>query len=440
MSTIPSITPTLADNPVQGLVDLFLRANFRAPGASTHAGVSDNVFFWIYAISTFFFVLLMVLMVYFSLRYRRQPGRAPERSRSHNTFLELSWSVIPTIILVWMFFEGFWGYTDAIVAPVNATELQVTGQKWNWSINYPNGAASPISTRTRRMDTNAPEEVDANAPHGAVDTPIFVVPEDKPVSLRMSSIDVIHSFWIPDFRVKFDVFPNRYTSLWFQTKPVDWADVHKTDKTKAGLQYKYQDHWVFCTEYCGDNHSEMYAVCRVVSQADYGQIIKEWAEPTGTPVEIGQALYKIKGCNACHTLDGGKNVGPTWKNMYGHAVQFSDGSSRTDEQMTGTEFANYVRESVLTPAAKIVQGYPNQMQSYDGRLNPKEIAAIIAFQSSNLLTDRPAPDLSNVLKPEQLNLFKDTAGTPSSNQPTPGTPSNIPGAPSQNPAPAKPQK
>jgi cytochrome c oxidase subunit 2 len=284
------------------------------------------------------------------------------------------------------------------------------------------------------MDSDdAPAEVDPKAPQAAVDTPIFVIPEDKPVSLRMSSIDVIHSFWIPDFRVKFDVFPNRYTSLWFRAKAVDWSAVKKTDKTKAGLVYPYQDHWVFCTEYCGDNHSEMYAVARVVRQADYDKIIKEWAEPTGTPVEIGQALYKIKGCNACHSLDGSKNVGPTWKNMYGYPVQFSDGSSRTAEQMSGVEYANYVRESVYTPAAKVVATYPNQMTTYQGRLNEKELAAIIAYQSSNLLTDKPAPDLSNVLKPEQIDLFKDDAGkAPTPNQPTPGTPSNVP--PQSNPS------
>jgi cytochrome c oxidase subunit II len=102
------------------LMRAFYDMNFRGPGQSTHAAHSDWLFFWIFAISTFFFVLLMVLMVYFSLKYRRRPTQAPERSRSHNTFLELSWSVIPTIILVWMFFEGFWGYADAVVAPAQA--------------------------------------------------------------------------------------------------------------------------------------------------------------------------------------------------------------------------------------------------------------------------------------------------------------------------------
>jgi cytochrome c oxidase subunit 2 len=425
MSTFPSIIPTLAENPLQGLVDAFLRFNFRAPGSSTHAAVSDIVFFWIYAISAFFFVLLMVLMVYFSLRYRRLPGKAPERSRSHNTFLELSWSVIPTIILVWMFFQGFWGYSDALVAPANATELQVTGSQWSWKIDYPNGAASPLSTRSRGMDSDPVVERRPEDPEGAIDTPIFVVPENKPISLRMTSTDVIHSFWIPDFRVKFDAFPNRYTSLWFQTNPVDWTQVKRTETTKAGLVYQYMDHWVFCTEYCGDNHSEMYAVCRVVKQADYDKILKEWAEPTGTPAEIGKALYTIKGCNACHSIDGSKNVGPSWKNMYGHGVQFSDGTSYTDQQMTGVDFANYVRRSVFEPAAQIVQGFPNQMQSYQGRMTEKELAAIIAFQSS--ISDRAPADLQSVLKPEQLKLFETPTGATGATGTT-GAPSNTPPA------------
>src|SRR4051812_18493776 len=215
----------LAESLYGKLEDAFLRLNFREPGSSTFAGQSDLLFFWIYAISAFFFVLLMALMVWFAFIYRRKPGRVPERSRSHNTFLELSWSVIPTIILVWMFFEGFWGYTSAVVAPVESEDLIVTGQKWQWSVAYPNGAASPEVTRTRRMgEWDKPAEGSgAAATMAAVDTPIFVVPENHPVSLRLTSIDVIHSFWIPDFRVKFDVFPNRYTSLWFEPKAINPA-------------------------------------------------------------------------------------------------------------------------------------------------------------------------------------------------------------------------
>src|ERR1043165_3210597 len=369
------------------MMDWFLNLNFRGSGTSTISGSSDMVFFWIFLISTFFFVLLMVLMVWFTFKYRRRAGVAPLRSPSHNTVLGLLWSGIPTIILVWMFFAGFWGYTNAVMAPADSTELMVTGAQWNWRVDYPNGAASPITTRARRLVNDGPPSAEEARREAATETPIFVVPEDRSIELRMSSIDVIHSFWIPDFRVKFDVFPNRYTSLWFKASKVDWTRVTDSDTTKGGITYPYQDHWVFCAEYCGNDHSQMYAVCRVVPKAQYDQIIKEWAEPRGTPVEQGAMLYKIKGCNSCHSLDGSKGTGPTWKNMYGHSVEFTDGTSRTDQQMTGVEFANYVRESAFTQAGHIVSGFKNEMQIYQGRLTPKELAAIIAFQSSNLLTD-----------------------------------------------------
>jgi cytochrome c oxidase subunit 2 len=423
MSTAALGSLTLG-NLVQWMEEWFLRLNFRERGSSTFASESDLLFFWIFAISTFFFVLLMVLMVWFAFRHRKRPGAVPERSRSHNTFLELSWSVIPTIILVWMFFEGFWGYTSAVIAPVEAQELMVSGQRWQWSITYPNGAASPETTRSRRMSPHdkAPERTDGLISEAAVDTPIFVVPENHPVSLRMSSTDVIHSFWVPDFRVKFDVFPNRYTSLWFEPTAINPANA-ATGKTAKGVSYTYEDHWVFCAEYCGANHSEMYAIMRVVPLAEYKLILAEWARPTGPWVEVGAKLYKIKGCNACHSVDGSRNVGPTWKNMYGYPVEFADGTRLSAEQMTGVEFANYVRESVLDPSKKLVATYPNQMQTFSGRIAPDEMNALIAYMTS--LSDKKPASLSEVLG-EAGNQTGPDAGAPTPNQPTPGTPSATP--------------
>jgi cytochrome c oxidase subunit 2 len=376
-----TIHPTLAAGGMKALEDWWTTMNFRAPGASTHAAHSDWLFFWIFAISMFFFVLLMVLMVYFALKYRRRPGRAPERSRSHNTFLELSWSVIPTILLVWMFFEGFWGYADAVVPPAQAPELRVTARMWNWSLEYPNGAVSPLISRTRRMVHS-----DAKETHLSVqDTPIFVIPADYPVTLRMHSEDVIHSFWVPDFRAKFDVFPNRYTALWFQAK----FDPQKAltyqpdpDPAKKEFAYPYEDHWVFCAEYCGQLHSEMYAIMRVVPMDVFQRLMVLWSEPTGAPWERGRALYRIKGCNACHSVDGSRLVGPSWKDMYGHEVELSDGSRVTADD-------TYIRESILAPAAKIVKGYPNQMQSYQGQLNDEQLGYLIAYMQH--LSDKGPP-------------------------------------------------
>jgi cytochrome c oxidase subunit 2 len=417
---------TLAAGPFKSMQDLFSKYNFRSPSDSALGEHSDYLFFLIFLLSAFFFVLLMAMMVVFVIKYRKRPGQTPQRSAQHNTILELSWSVIPTLLLVWIFFEGFYGYVDKVVAPTDAQDLTLTAQKWNWSVTYPNGAASSESTFTRTMFTSpgaydAPAKdskvydattgklEDAKQVSGTQGVPIFVVPEGEPVRLRMSSVDVIHSFWIPDFRVKFDVMPNRYTAVWFTSNPLDPDLAHKngwmlnhtiedaaTKKLSSvpltdssGKQYLYNDHWVFCAEYCGQKHSEMSAIVRVVPVAAYQQIVQEWAEPKGSDAEKGSAYYKILGCNACHSVDGSRVTGPTWKNMYGHAVEFADGSRMSDAQMSGVDFDNYVRESILYPSAKIVAGYPNQMQSYQGRANPQQISYLIAYIKS--LSDKAPP-------------------------------------------------
>lgn len=435
---------TLGEGVLSGLERWFTGANFRLPSPSATGEHTDWLFFWIFMLSAFFFVLLMGMTVVFSLRYRRRPGVAPVRSASHNTLLELSWSVIPTILLVWIFFHGFYGYANKVVAPAQATELVISGQKWAWSVTYPNGAQSPESTRARGFNVS-PAGYDLRPAAGGGETrftgvqdvPIFVVPEDYPVKLRMSSVDVIHSFWIPDFRVKFDVMPNRFTSMWFQSPAIDTAraqamgwklqrtvtdpqtsQARRVDfKDPEGNQYWYTDHWVFCAEYCGELHSEMAAIIRVVPVAAYQQIVQDWADPFATTggnlVEVGRILWKTKGCNACHSLDGSKNVGPTWKNMYGYEVDFTNGTRLSPEQMTGDGFANYIREAIYEPAKVIVSGYPNQMQSYLGRINERELEALIVFMRT--LSDRaPAdplvPSGSGGTKPEQGDKGEQTGG------------------------------
>lgn len=363
-----------------GIREWWFEWNFRGPGAeATYSGHSDAVFFLIYALSTFFFVLLMVLMVVFTIKYRRRPGVAPQRSASHNTLLELAWSVIPTVLLVYMFFEGFWGYASIVVPPAEAPELVVTAQRWNWSLQYPNGASSPEMTRSRHMagSRNTALAGPIVGAEGVQDTPIFVIPEGRPVKLRMVSTDVLHSFWVPDFRVKFDVFPNRYNTIWFEpTKIHGTATLPAEGGWKDWAGTPYEDHWVFCAEYCGANHSEMAAILRVVPADVYDQIVAAWATPRGAPHEVGAALYRIKGCNSCHSVDGSRNVGPTWKDMYGK-----------EEQIVGLPTpvlvdANYIRESIYEPGAKIVQGYTNQMQTYLGKINEQELEALIAYMKS----------------------------------------------------------
>lgn len=326
----------------QGLEGLIFRSR---PMSPTAANV-DGLFIMIFWFSMFFFVLLMALMIYWCFfKYRRRPGVPAPRSPSHNGPLEVFWTVVPSSGLLVIFLFGLWTYVDAQVAPSNALSLNLKAWKWGWAVTYPNGAESQWSVT---LDQGGTQSVS-----------IFVVPENTDVALQMISQDVIHSFWIPDFRVKMDVFPNRYTGYTFRTPPLP-ADA------------EYKDHWIFCAEYCGDLHSEMAAVLRIVRHADYVDITEnKWGTGDLTPVQLGERVF-TRMCATCHSADGSSNVGPTWKDAYGTQVPLADGRSVPYD-------ANYIRESIIEPGAKIHAGYANVMPSFQGLVNEDQIAGVVAY-------------------------------------------------------------
>jgi cytochrome c oxidase subunit 2 len=322
---------------------------------------SDFLFMAIFWISMVSFVFLMGLMAIFTVKYRRRPGVAGQRSAAHNTPLELTWTVVPLIVLVWIFFEGFWGYIGGQTGGSLPEEINLQAQKWAWSMTYPNGAASPEQVLI-----------------GPAKQPVFVAPAGRPVLLKMHSIDVIHSFWVPDFRWKQDVFPNRYTAFAFETPPLETLDpaILTTAKHTDGTPYTCIEHYIFCAEYCGDNHSEMAGILRIVSPSDYVKIVTDWAKPTGAPHERGEKWAIIKGCVSCHSgADGSTKTGPTWKDLFGHEVQLEGGGTVVADE-------NYIRESVYIPAAKIVKGFPNQMVSFQGQVNEEQLSDLIAYMKS----------------------------------------------------------
>lgn len=407
-----------------GFFDWFHKAWFRADSATDFGTTTDSIGMWLWWFCTLWFVFLMVLMFAFVAMYRRKKGRIAPRSPSHNTPLEIAWTVIPTLFLVYIFFRGFWSYMDKVVTPGNAVEMNLVAQKWNWNLTYPNGSQSPWQTKI-----------------GSQSIPVYYMPADRPIRMLMSSQDVMHAFFVPDFRIKTDIFPNRYTTIWFKahapaggkTHPRTIADFEAAQASaKAngqmyvdapyvkGLEGEaYEDHWLFCAEYCGDNHSEMAAIIRIVDDAAYTR----WLDTIGTgslPLpDLGKRLYTTKGCVSCHTIDDGKNTGPTWKNMFGHAVEFTDGSSYTAEQMGDVAFfSNYARESMLVPGAKIVKGFGPQMSSQAGILSERDIAGLIAYIET-LSDAAPKPAAAD-------EASKGTVTTPEGG-PRPGTPS-APGA------------
>lgn len=301
------------------------------PKASTFAEETDKLFMQIMWISVVFFVLIVGAMLWFVKEYRRRPGYKGDSSALHSNTLEITWTVIPTIIVIWIFARGVQGYVDMVTPPSGDTvDINVKAQMWAWSFTYPNGAIS--------------DELH--------------VPIDRPVRLRMRSQDVLHAFYVPAFRAKSDVVPGRVTTMWFEAIKEGTYDL-------------------FCAEYCGDRHSEMIkrAGVTVHTQEGYDAWLAEAAKPPTHPVSHGYWLYKRQGCAGCHSLkEGTKIVGPWFTNSWGNPVETAQGESIDFD-------GNYVRESILYPQAKARSGYESasKMPSYNGQLTEDELTALTAF-------------------------------------------------------------
>lgn len=386
---VPAAAPAGRAAPEAGFVDQLW---FGGRSWSDTAREADELFGFIWWVSVGSFVILIGLTIAFMIIYRRRPGVPAQRSASHNTPLELAWSIIPLLIMFWMFFEGFRVYVDQQVAPAGGPTLNVTARQWSWNIQYPNGAQTDMYTTAY---TPAGKERSVEAANQEM--PIFYVPEDTPILLRMVSVDVIHSFWVPDFRMKQDVFPNRYTSYWFQADPLgpEAQTMAARDDEDIKRDYRYRDHVIFCAEYCGDLHSEMYGVFRVVEQDIYEAKLAAWGQPTGTLAERGAMVARRQGCTTCHTVDGGPSTGPTWLNLFGSETTYTDGSSLVVD-------ANHIRESILTPSVKIREGFTNQMTPFAGLVSEDEISALIAYIGT----------LSENTSQEQLDEFKTDPDAP----------------------------
>jgi len=312
-----------------GLASVQADSGFWMPvQGSTGAVVVDRIFWLVLWVSVFFFVLIVSLMVLFVLRYRRREGREEATpSPRHNTVLEVTWTAIPVLIVIVIFIWGFKAFLDLNVPPANAYEVLVTGQKWKWLFTYPNG------------------HVDED----------LHVPVDTPVSLVMTSEDVIHGFYVPAFRLKRDVIPGRYVKLWF----------------RAVKQGEYQ---IYCTQYCGTGHSDMWAKVVVHEPGGFERWLEEASNflKTMSPAQAGERLYRTRGCAQCHTVNGGAGTGPTFLNLFGHQVALEGGKTVAADE-------DYIRESILEPQAKVVAGFQPVMPTFKGRLADKEITAIIEY-------------------------------------------------------------
>ena len=342
--------------------------SFGHVGNSTQAYETEWLYIFIVWVNIISFLVVVGPMIWFAFKYHRSKQATNYQvSAAHNTPLELSWSIIPLLVMVPIFFWGFEGYIRKLAAPSDSEEIQIKGTTWQWTATYRNGAEPP------------PKEWVHITQSGEQAVPLIVVPANRPVKLLMHSADVIHAFFIPDFRTKMDVFPNRYTSMWFEARDTTQRAADGTWMRDTGGTHKeFVGHKVFCAEYCGDKHSEMAAGIVVLTPEEYAQTLVQWAIPYDDktpPIEIGKIVAVKRACATCHSVDGAKNTGPTWKNWFGYENTYTDGSKHVADE-------NWLMDSILYSQKHIVQDFPNSMPLYAGVLKPIEINGVIEYIKS----------------------------------------------------------
>ncbi len=324
------------------LVYFVLTAVYALPvQASREAVILDNMFNVYFWLISFFFTLIMVFMLYSAVVFRRKPGDTTDAAHIHgNIVLEIIWTVVPVLIAITL---GIWGlstFNDLVSAKEGEIVIEVTGQQWSWSFSYPE--------------------------QDGITSGELVLPVNQPILFEMQSNDVLHSFWVPEFRVKQDLVPGQVTTL--HIEPTEIGD------------YKLR-----CAEICGFDHTNMIADVRVVSQADFdawvvdAQDIPVYAELT--PEDRGEIWYSNGdgfGCQACHTVDGAVGAGPTWQGLYLREESLDDGSTVTADDA-------FLRQSITDPNIQITEGFNANVMSQEfvERFDAKE-AEILASQGTEI--------------------------------------------------------
>jgi cytochrome c oxidase subunit 2 len=297
------------------------------PLSNPTAQAVDNVLIYIFGFSLILLLGITAVAIYFVIRYRRSTNPQPTSQVHGNLWLETLWTLLPTLIVLTMFWYGWVNYVGLREVPDNALQVKATARMWSWQFEYPDG---------RRENK-------------------LYVPVGRPVKVDLISVDVLHNFFAPAFRIKRDAVPGMETYLWFTA-------------TEAG------SYDVFCAEYCGLGHSAMITTIEALDQADYAA----WAQPAETPQPTaephGLTILKEQGCTGCHSLDGSPLVGPSFKGLAGRTTRLDrDG---TIEEVEAD--ADYIRRSLLQPKADIVEGYPPIMPAADD-LSAEEIEAIVDY-------------------------------------------------------------
>jgi cytochrome c oxidase subunit 2 len=295
--------------------------------ASTFAKDVDALYYFILAVCAFFALAVAVSVLYFGLRYRKSHPAEIGANIEGSLPLELMWSVIPTIIAMVMFGWGASVYYHLRRPPADALQIYAVGKQWMWKFQHMEG------------------QREINELH---------VPTGRPIKITISSEDVLHSLYFPSFRTKMDAVPGRYTELWFQADAVG-------------------SYHIFCTEYCGTNHSGMIGTVTVMEPAQF-QAWLQGGGVEGTLAQRGARLFNDLACSSCH-VDTGQGRGPSLKDIVGATVELQDGSTAVVDEA-------YLRESILNSQAKIVKGYQPLMPTFQGLVSEESLVALIEHVKS----------------------------------------------------------
>ena len=318
------------------LVNLLLQSIGLLPQqASTQAVIIDRLFNAHFLLISFLFSLIAVFMVYSLVVFRRKPGdeNVGRHIKSANG-LEIVWTILPLSAVLYFSFLGSQSLADIRRVDPQAMEVKVIGGQWYWIFEYPEYGITSKSLN---------------------------LPVDRQVLLKMTSRDVIHSFWVPEFRVKQDLLPGENFVKELRFTPSELGEFK-----------------VRCAELCGASHAYMESPVVVMKQADFeAWLASESKASSATPAERGQKWASAYGCVACHSVDGKRLVGPTWKGLYGKQEQLADGTTvQVDDA--------YLRAAILDPNSQVVKGYPPNVMasSYGQTVTPEKIDDIIAFIQS----------------------------------------------------------
>jgi len=294
--------------------------------AASQSGSVDLLYVFLLVVTGFFTILVFAVVAIFAIKYRQRPGRQATQIEGSYA-LEATWTLIPFGIFMIMFVWGAAVYMKQVQPPADSMDIFVVGKQWMWKIEHPEGV----------------REIDA-----------LHVPVGRDVKLTMISQDVIHSFYVPAFRMKQDVLPGRYTTMWFH--PIKPGTYH-----------------LFCAEYCGTLHSGMIGEVTVMEPADYEAWLRGNAAE-GTMASSGQKVFAELGCSSCHRFDT-QGRGPDLAGVYGKPVMLDNGTTvQADE--------NYIRESIINPGTKIVAGFKPIMPTYNGIVTEDQLLSLISYIKS----------------------------------------------------------